>query len=47
MVKKPTFGNGLAIDALNSLDKYILISMEEPWKIIEPEVDNKSPRLSK
>lgn len=41
MVKKPTFGNGLAIDTLNSLDKYILISMEEPWKIIEPEVDNK------
>ncbi len=41
MVIKPTFGNGLAIDTLNSLDKYILISMEEPWKIIEPKVDNK------
>ncbi len=38
MVRKPIFGNWLSIDTLDSLDKYILISMEEPWKIIKDKV---------
>ncbi len=40
MVKEPKFGNWLSIDTLNSLDKYVLITMEEPWKIIKNDVDN-------
>jgi glycerol dehydrogenase-like iron-containing ADH family enzyme len=40
MVVKPRFGNWLSIDAFNTLDKYILITMEEPWNIIKKNVDN-------
>ena len=40
MVLKPQFGNWLSVDTLNSFDKYILISMEEPWKIIESKISN-------
>ncbi|MHA1659956.1 MAG: iron-containing alcohol dehydrogenase [Promethearchaeota archaeon] len=40
MVMQPKFGNWLSIDTLNSLDKYVLITMEEPWKIIKNDVDN-------
>ena len=35
MVIKPQFGNWSSIETLNSLDKYLLITMEEPWNIIE------------
>jgi glycerol dehydrogenase-like iron-containing ADH family enzyme len=41
MVLKPEFGNWLSIDILDSLDKYILLTMEEPWKIIENKVTHK------
>lgn len=39
MVLKPKMGNGIAIDSLNSLDSYLLISMEEPWSLIEKYID--------
>ena len=35
MTTKPTFGKQLAPNTLNTLDKYMLITMEEPWKIID------------
>jgi len=41
MVVIPTFGNWLSVDALNSLGEYILITMEEPWKIIENKISKK------
>ena len=41
MVLKPAFGNWLSIDVLNSLDRYFLFAMEEPWQIIEPKLKNK------
>jgi glycerol dehydrogenase-like iron-containing ADH family enzyme len=41
MVVKPKFGNWLSIETLNTLDKYVLLTMEEPWKIIEPIISNK------
>jgi len=41
MVVKPVFGNWLSIYTLNSLDNYILITMEEPWKTIESRLINK------
>jgi len=41
MVVKPTFGNGLSIDVLDSLDEYILITMEEPWKIVQSKIRKK------
>ena len=41
MVVKPKFGNWLSVETLNALDKYFHITMEEPWKIIEPNVSNK------
>ena len=40
MILEPRFGNWLSIDTLNSLDKYILITMEEPWNIIKDKVSN-------
>jgi len=39
MVLQPKFGNWLSVDILNSLDKYILITMEEPWTVIKDKVD--------
>ncbi|MGV9172545.1 MAG: iron-containing alcohol dehydrogenase [Promethearchaeia archaeon] len=44
MTTKPSFGNLIASNTLNTLDKYILITMEEPWKIIEDHL-SKSPAL--
>ena len=41
MVVKPTFSNGLFIDVLDSLDEYILITMQEPWKIIQNKITKK------
>ncbi len=41
MTEKPIFGNWLSIEKINSLDKYILVAMEEPWKIIEPKITHK------
>ena len=38
MVVKPKFGKWLSVETLDSLDKYILITMEEPWKIIENKI---------
>ncbi len=45
MVIKPNFGKWLAVDTLDSLNKYILITMEEPWKIIENRITNKPTYL--
>jgi len=45
MVVKPIFGNWLSIERINSLDKYILVTMEEPWKIIEQKITNKPTYL--
>ena len=41
MVVKPTFGNGLSIDVFESLDEYILITMEEPWEILQNKISKK------
>ena len=40
MVVEPKFGKWLSVETLDSLDKYILITMEEPWKIIEKKISN-------
>lgn len=45
MVVKPVFKNNLAVDTLNQLDRYILCTMEEPWKIIENEINIKPTYL--
>lgn len=45
MVVKPNFGKWLSVDTLDSIDKYILITMEEPWKIIENKISNKPAYL--
>jgi len=45
MVIQPTFGNLLSIDTLNSIDKYLLITMKEPWSIIKHQVDNKPDNI--
>ena len=45
MVIKPNFGKWLSVDILDSLDKYILITMEEPWNIIENKISNKPTHL--
>ncbi len=45
MVVKPKFGKWLSVETLDSLDKYILITMEEPWKIIENKISNEPTYL--
>ena len=45
MVVKPRFGNWLSISTLDSLDKYVLITMEEPWEILNPKIENKPTYL--
>ena len=45
MVVKPKFGKWLSVETLDSLDKYILITMEEPWKIIEKKISNEPTYL--
>jgi glycerol-1-phosphate dehydrogenase [NAD(P)+] len=40
MVIEPKFGNWSSIETLDILDKYMLITMEEPWNIIESMVSN-------
>lgn len=45
MVVKPNFGKWLSVDTLDSIDKYVLITMEEPWKIIENKISNKPAYL--
>ncbi len=40
MVVEPKFGKWLSVETLDSLNKYILITMEEPWKIIENKISN-------
>ena len=45
MVVEPKFGKGLSVETLDSLDKFILITMEEPWKIIEDKISNKPTYL--
>jgi len=45
MVLKPKFGRWLSVETLDSLDKCILITMEEPWKIIETKISNKPTYL--
>ena len=40
MVTQPKFGNWVSIDTLNALDKYILLTMGEPWVIIKDKIDN-------
>ncbi|MFO8018491.1 MAG: iron-containing alcohol dehydrogenase [Promethearchaeia archaeon] len=44
MTTKPTFGNLIASKTLNKIDKYMLITMKEPWKIIDDSLIN-SPTL--
>jgi len=41
MVTKPIFGNLISIDKLESLDDYILTTIEEPWQIIQSDIQNK------
>ena len=45
MVVKPQFGRWLSVETLDSIDKYVLITMEEPWKIIENKISNKPTYL--
>lgn len=46
MVLKPSFGNWLSVDVLNSLDTYFLFAMEEPWQIIESKLKNKPSSIN-
>jgi len=41
MVTQPNYGNWLSIDTLDSLDKYILFTMKEPWDILQSKITNK------
>jgi glycerol-1-phosphate dehydrogenase [NAD(P)+] len=43
MAVKPTFGNWLSVKILNSLDDYILFTMEEPWQLIKSKIE-KNPK---
>ncbi len=45
MVVKPNFGKWLSVDTLDSLDKYVLITMEEPWNIIKKKISNEPTYL--
>ncbi len=45
MVVKPNFGKWLSVDTLDSIDKYVLITMQEPWEIIENKISNKPAYL--
>jgi len=45
MVVEPKFGKWLSVETLDSLNKYILITMEEPWKIIEKKISNEPTYL--
>lgn len=45
MVVKPTFGTGNAIDTINSLDKYLLVSMEAPWNLLEPSLSSQPSEM--
>jgi glycerol-1-phosphate dehydrogenase [NAD(P)+] len=39
MAEKPTFGNGLSLKSLNSLDEYILFTMDEPWQLLKSKIE--------
>ena len=45
MVLKPKFGRRLSVKTLDSIDKYILITMPEPWGIIKKKISNKPSYL--
>jgi len=45
MVIKPDFGNWTSISILDSLEKFVLITMEEPLKIIKPKISNEPTLL--
>jgi glycerol dehydrogenase-like iron-containing ADH family enzyme len=45
MVLKPKFGRRLSVKTLDSIDKYILITMPEPWSIIKKRISNKPSYL--
>lgn len=40
MPTKPSFGNWNSVDLLEEIDDYILLTMKEPWTIIEPKITN-------
>ena len=40
MVLKPTYGNFIVLDFLNSVGEYTLFTMNEPWEILRPLVTN-------
>jgi len=47
MAIRPTFGNWHSVDLLNSIDNYLLITMEEPWRILEEKIDNRPSQIIK
>ncbi|MHA1726328.1 MAG: iron-containing alcohol dehydrogenase [Promethearchaeota archaeon] len=41
MVIQPTFGDGwFAADRLNSLGKYMVFTLNEPWRLLKPKITN-------
>ncbi len=40
MVVKPTFGTGNSLSDLDFYERYILITMQEPWALLEPNLNN-------
>lgn len=47
MPTKPEFGNWLSVDVLNSIDNYLLATMEEPWQILEKQIDTSPSQIVK
>ncbi|MBD3186214.1 iron-containing alcohol dehydrogenase [Candidatus Bathyarchaeota archaeon] len=46
MVKAiPEFGKNILASTLNGFDDYILVTMEEPWVLLEPLVDNEPIKI--
>lgn len=45
MPTKPEFGNWLSVDELNSLDNYLIATMEEPWQILEDKIDTSPSQI--
>ncbi|MHA1328893.1 MAG: hypothetical protein ACTSRH_16470 [Promethearchaeota archaeon] len=45
MVIKPTFGNQISIDYIESIGDYILFTEKEPWSILKNEVKNQPKKV--
>jgi glycerol-1-phosphate dehydrogenase [NAD(P)+] len=45
MVMKPIYGKGIATETLEGLDHYLLITMKEPWEILNSKISKKPSKI--